>query len=55
MEPDLTFEERITRGNYVFTDSGLTEEKFPVTANQVGKWEWKLFRGCYQTDEGRWF
>lgn len=43
VSPDLAFEDRIARGHYVWTNSGLTEKKFPVTADQVGEWEWKLF------------
>lgn len=41
--PDLAFEERIKRGNYDWRNSDLTGKKFPVTADQVGEWEWKLF------------
>jgi hypothetical protein len=40
---DLTFAERITRGNYSWINSDLTEKKFPVTKDQNGEWEWKLF------------
>ncbi len=40
---DTSFEDRITRGNYSWRNSDLTEKKFPVTAEQVGDWEWKLF------------
>ena len=43
IEPDLAFEDRITRGNYGWRNSDLTEKKFLVTADQVGEWEWKLF------------
>ena len=43
VSPDLTFAERITRGNYGWTNSDLTVKKFSVTADQVGDWEWKLF------------
>lgn len=43
IEPDLAFEDRITRGNYGWRNSDLTEKRFPVTAEQVGDWEWKLF------------
>lgn len=43
VNPDLAFEDRITRGNYGWRNSYLTEKKFPVTADQVGEWEWKLF------------
>lgn len=41
--PDLSHAERISAGNYGWTNSDLTEKKFPVTADQVGEWEWKLF------------
>lgn len=43
VSPDLAFEDRIKRGNYGWRNSDLTEKKFPVTADQVGEWEWKLF------------
>ena len=43
VDPDLAFEDRIKRGNYGWRNSDLTEKKFPVTADQVGEWEWKLF------------
>lgn len=43
VNPDLAFAERITRGNYGWTNSDLTEKKFPVTEDQHGEWEWKLF------------
>ena len=43
VEADISFEDRITRGNYGWDNSDLTEKKFPVTAEQVGDWEWKLF------------
>ena len=43
VNPDLAFEDRITRGNYGWRNSDLTEKKFLVTADQVGEWEWKLF------------
>jgi hypothetical protein len=43
VNPDLAFEDRITRGNYGWTNSDLTEKKFPVTEDQHGEWEWKLF------------
>ncbi len=43
VSPNLAFEERITRGNYSWTNSNLTEKEFPVTADQIGEWEWKLF------------
>jgi hypothetical protein len=41
--PDLSHAERIKRGNYGWTDGGLTEKRFPVTDDQLGEWEWKLF------------
>lgn len=44
VEPNLTFAERIARGNYGWTNSDLTEKKFSVTEDQHGEWEWKLFR-----------
>ncbi len=44
VEPDLVFADRIKRGNYGWTNSDLTEKKFPVTEDQHGDWEWKLFR-----------
>lgn len=40
---DLPFAERIVRGRYDWTNSDLTEKKFPVTADQVGEWEWKPY------------
>lgn len=43
VNPDLAFAERIKRGNYGWTNSDLTEKKFPVTEDQYGEWEWKLF------------
>lgn len=43
IEADISFEDRIKRGNYGWRNSDLTEKKFPVTAEQVGDWEWKLF------------
>lgn len=43
VSPDLAFEDRIKLGNYSWHNSDLTEQKFPVTADQVGEWEWKLF------------
>lgn len=43
VNPDLAFADRITRGNYGWTNSDLTEKKFPVTEDQHGEWEWKLF------------
>lgn len=41
--PGLSFAERIKRGDYGWANSDLTEKKFPITADQVGEWEWKLF------------
>lgn len=41
--PDRSFVERMVTGHYEWTSSNLTEARFPVTANQVGEWEWKLF------------
>ncbi|MEI9966542.1 MAG: hypothetical protein WDN67_02745 [Candidatus Moraniibacteriota bacterium] len=43
VDPGLAFAERIMRGNYGWRNSDLTEKRFPVTAEQVGDWEWKLF------------
>ncbi len=43
VEADLAFEDRIKLGNYGWRNSDLTEKRFPVTADQVGEWEWKLF------------
>lgn len=44
VKPDLAFKVRIERGKYSGTSYHLLmEKKFPVTANQVGEWEWKLF------------
>jgi hypothetical protein len=44
VEADLAFKDRIKRGNYGWwTNSDLTEKKFPVTEDQHGEWEWKLF------------
>lgn len=43
VEADLAFEDRITRGQYGWRNNDLTEKRFPVTAEQVGDWEWKLF------------
>lgn len=39
----LSYAERIARGCYDWKDSNITEEKFPVTVDQVGEFEWKLF------------
>ena len=44
IRPNLVFGDRIKRGKYDWVNSNLMEEKFPVTADQVGEWEWKLFR-----------
>ncbi len=41
---DLAFGERIFRGNYGSINCSLTEDMFPVTEDQHGEWEWKLFR-----------
>lgn len=43
VEPELAFEDRIKRGNYSWRNSNLTQKRFPVTAEQVGDWEWELF------------
>lgn len=43
VDPDLAFEDRIKLGNYGWRNSDLTEKKFPVTEDQYGEWEWKLF------------
>lgn len=44
VEADISFEDRIKRGNYGCCNSDLIEKKFfPITAEQVGDWEWKLF------------
>ncbi len=43
VNPNLTFADRITRGEYDWTDFDLTEERFPVTEDQFGEWAWKLF------------
>ncbi len=40
---DLSFEERIARGRYDSWNSDFTEARFPVTAEQFGVYEWKLF------------
>lgn len=40
---DIAFEERVQRGNYGWRNGDLTEERFPVTADQVGALEQKLF------------
>lgn len=39
----LGFDERIERGGYGWRNGELTEERFPVTANQRGEREQKLF------------
>lgn len=44
VDPDLTFEDRIARGNYYWCHNDLTEKQFPVTEDQYGKWRWKRFR-----------
>lgn len=43
VNPDLGFEERIKCGNYGWHNSDLTEKEFPVTEDQLGDWEWKIF------------
>lgn len=40
---DISFAERITLGRYDWCNSDLTEKRFPVTADQIGEFEWKLF------------
>ena len=40
---ETSFEDRIKRGNYGWSNGYLTEERFPVTTEQVGDWEWKIF------------
>lgn len=40
---DLAFADRIARSQYDWHNSDITEKRFPVTAEQVGDWEWKLF------------
>jgi hypothetical protein len=37
------FEERVARGNYGWRHDDLTEASFPVTPDQFGEWEQKLF------------
>lgn len=55
VDPDFTFEEHIKLGNY---DCDLTEMErdFPVTADQLGEWEWKLFHfdWCISSEEAIW-
>ena len=43
IESNLSFRERVTRGQYNWQNSDLTEDRFPVAAEQIGCWEWKLF------------
>ncbi len=43
VSPELAFAERIARGNYDRTNPDVTEKNFPVTADQLGEWEWSLF------------
>ncbi len=43
VDSNLTFAKRIARGCYDQTNSDLTEKRFPVTDDQYGAWEWKLF------------
>lgn len=38
-----SFEGHIVPGNYDYIDSYITHECFPVTFEQVGNWEWRLF------------
>lgn len=40
---DVSFAERIARGQYDWINDNLTEKRFPVTADQIGEFEWKLF------------
>lgn len=49
----ITFAAYIERGNYGWVDPDLTEEKFSVTADQVGEWEWKLFNNPFRDDAHR--
>lgn len=39
----IDFEERVARGNYGWRNGDLTEERFPVTEDQCGAREQKLF------------
>ncbi len=43
VQPDIAHADRISAGNYGWTNSDLTEKRFPVTEDQLGEWEWKLF------------
>ncbi len=43
VEPDLTSEERIERGNYIRWLSNFSSRPFAVTEDQYGQWEWKIF------------
>lgn len=43
VEANLTFEDRIKRGNYYWAYRNVMESLFPVTVGQIGEWEWKLF------------
>ena len=39
---DLSLTARIARGHYDEIESRITEEYFPITADQVGVWEWDI-------------
>jgi hypothetical protein len=43
VEPNLTFAERIKRGNYGWRNKDLTKKRFSVTGDQHGPWEWRYF------------
>ncbi len=40
--PGLTLAERITAGGYDWTNSDITEKRFPNDPTTVGEWEWEL-------------
>jgi hypothetical protein len=53
--PDLTWAERVKRGNYHWVYGEVKEKNFPITADQFGEWEWKIFypedRQCLTTEK----
>ncbi len=40
-----TVGQAIAAGKYDSVNSDITESRFPITADQLGEWEWKLFEG----------
>jgi hypothetical protein len=43
VEPNIPFKQRVQSGNYRWVATDLTEEHFPVTPDQIGNWQWRLF------------